>query len=477
MKKFILSAILCLLLIPFFGVSFQASALNIDSTDPLEDLKTDSTFDVSDYPLNPSDNNLYVITLYEWEYQAIYIYVYNPLGSSLVSYGMRMTMKTHLNDSYSRYNLERTSRTADNVFIKYKVSIGSTHFQELKAKRTYEITEIENKISATTANYKAHRVGKIFTVTGAEANNNFLTTVKDLEVVVLDPHYDSYTTAIQNEFTELNKPSFTVVNYVAFPIQKNYGDLVGINIIWDENHWNKYRLQIYGDTYEEYDPELDTLISTDQYNWTYTDKDKKDILSYTDMNGTLSAWLNYLNFFYWFFPSATSINDLKVIEKLENPTSDNLVVDETIAYYNANKTEDNDIYIIRFALTNFKRWVTGQSPLYYYYFDYVEINDIDILELTFSLDGTTYTLGVVADPGDIIPEDPNPTPVLPGTPGFANPFQWLIDFFNNLLAKLGSTLGGVVIAAVVIASVVGVGFALYGIFKLIGAIRDAFRKK
>lgn len=486
MRKILLTILIVLSFAGIMSINYHGANKTIDNTNPLTDLMTDPDFDQADYLPNENDPNLYLITIYEWQYERLYFYIYTPLGKNFISYNVQISLRASATNQYRKYILTETAQALDGVIRKYTFSNENNNaifFAEVRNERTYEITEIENQTSASSG-AKSYAIGKTYTVTGFESKDTLDMSVKELEVITLNPHYDSYTTNVQNEFTEYNRPSITVINYIAFPIDKVRGDLIGIRLTWNELHWNKWRYLGEGpDAYLEYNPDKDNLVSVDINKvFYYTSSDKLDILNYhDDDNNDFKPYLNYLNLFYWFFPSAESINDLAVIQKLDpNDDTEDYIVSETVDYYNATKTNDNDVYIIRFALTNFIRWVSGQSPLQANNYDYIEMHQVDVLELTFLKDGISYTLGVAADPGDIIPDDPLPQPDFPAFPwglgASGNPIQWLIDFFNWLVSQFGQVLSIIIIVLIVVAITFVLGIIIYSIIKIITALKNLFSK-
>ena len=174
--------LLMIVLMLFIGGS-NVALVNADAiahTDVLEDLKKDSSFDVSNFPImtydefvevnNDSDSSndkelINVLHIGESDEKELYVYTYQPIDTNYSLTAKYLTMSIGENsDDYNKYELKLVS--TNSVFKKYKVL---SYFVSNDVYRYYNISEIErpfdslidNKISdETITDYKTHAVGQ-----------------------------------------------------------------------------------------------------------------------------------------------------------------------------------------------------------------------------------------------------------------------------------------------------------------------------
>ena len=98
-----------------------SSAPQIEYSNVLDDLKKDSSFDETKYPVVADNYTLSVITVAESENLQLFVYVYQPSYGSktLVANSINISVGTHTALSYKNYSLNLLSQ--EGVFQKYEV--------------------------------------------------------------------------------------------------------------------------------------------------------------------------------------------------------------------------------------------------------------------------------------------------------------------------------------------------------------------
>ena len=125
MTKFKTSILLSALIIACFIISIiggvqVANAATSAYSNVMEDLNTDSKFDINDFPPIQDDYTLQVIQIAESSDNELFIYVYNPCGINMPLEATCINMSLTESPDFPRlYNLEQINRAG--VFGKYLV--------------------------------------------------------------------------------------------------------------------------------------------------------------------------------------------------------------------------------------------------------------------------------------------------------------------------------------------------------------------
>lgn len=111
-------AVFCVCLFPSSVILSQAE----ESTSYiLDDLKKADSFSESNYPLDVSDNNLYVEQIAESTDKELLIYVYQPSGKNRDFRASSINISTSINDAISFYNYKLEYLNSSETLYKYRV--------------------------------------------------------------------------------------------------------------------------------------------------------------------------------------------------------------------------------------------------------------------------------------------------------------------------------------------------------------------
>ncbi|MBQ8357360.1 MAG: hypothetical protein IJX39_06070 [Clostridia bacterium] len=183
MKRRILCLILCVItLVPLLAIA-PSAATDVDVADELENYTIDGkAFDQSDYPLDPMDTDVYILTIREegvdpavsyvqWSYK-FYIYFYNPSGRNLTMSDdsvVFMTFSEENDDTYVStaepcYVVD-IQYSSDNRFLRVQYDVPKLFVSQNYDRRIYHIYEF--RFWEYHAKYNA-----CFFVTGFETTDN-----------------------------------------------------------------------------------------------------------------------------------------------------------------------------------------------------------------------------------------------------------------------------------------------------------------
>lgn len=416
--------------------------VDIDSSYVLDDLMDDTTFDINDYPLNPSvddQNSIQLITLIEYDYQALYLYIYNANGHTLPNGNnrIRISMSTHEDLTlHKKYYLDIISYSIDYRFYKFKVNYNG--FDNRISKRIYDISEIEIDFDSTGfANGVCNELGYRYTYTGFLEDDTLSYSVKEIEVLHID--YDSSDFKFPYKYGDCEE---TDIFYITFPIKKKYGDVIGIHFAWTEKIVS--RMYVKND-YDEWEIVDEKILKEDTYyDENYSSEDYQDILSYNSIEQN-----KFKKFLFGLF---NDNNDLMVenvpfLEKIDvNTYEENQEINgyQMNKYFLSNETLNNndflkndllgyDTYILRYRFADYRSSAhfTGLIASDKKY----EITDSDILDLTFLKDGKIYSLPVASKPENYIPESdiPNIPNIFESISSLFMIFEKIKNIFESVL--------------------------------------------
>lgn len=135
-----MAMIACAIMLSFAyvdGISYAVD--NIAYSNVLDDLKKDTSFDISYYPDKPEDNSLQVITVAESEDDELFVYVYQPSALARPLTAASVDLSTTIYDEIAFHNYHLRLLNRQGVFGKYLVE-GLTVRRD--GTRYYAITDI-----------------------------------------------------------------------------------------------------------------------------------------------------------------------------------------------------------------------------------------------------------------------------------------------------------------------------------------------
>lgn len=442
------------------------------TSDVLEDLQSDSTFDESNYPLrvNVTDEKaIEGITLVEDLLTSLYFYVYNANGKDL-SEGLsssRITMSIDPTnyDDVSYYDLTLLDETEDHRF--YKFQINYTFPETYVNERAYCISEIEFDYGEGYSDGRHNTIGQNYFYSGQGETLTF--ELKELNVVELNITSGFYRFNQTNSNTVVNEKHYWDLFYITFPIRRDYGDLVGIKLTWNE-YLTDYQIKQGKET------DSSRLIENNLLDIRNTDLLSLDI--YLKSDHSISAFLAQIFHLSFVIDEIVTDIDIPMIEKI---TFDNLSSSIFDGYYFNDDTKkalneeyyrtigSSDFYVIHFAYRDFCDFTMATDFTNYQVRKIkTEIQDCDVLTLTFLEDGQEYTLMASGQPVEIIP--PGAEIIKPsGLNWFEKLIKAIQDFINKALDVLGT------VGFILVAIVVGV-FVLWLLSLIVSAIKRIFKK-
>lgn len=232
----------------------------LETSDVLEDLAQSGVdgigFDAANYPAD-EDGEIRIIYAVEFGYTqiealqqhyGIFVYIYNPTGVSIMPADTVNNLTMDVDGSgYSEYELRFVSRSADNIFYKFKIIdnsniVGERILDKVNPEmRTYSFGEFEYIAEGDFA-FSSAALGMSFSYTGYSAalgdGNNDSTlqcSFKQVRTISLEVKHANYKAGFSgNEVmgyqTDVNSVYFSIENEVL----EEYGDLVGLKATWHQ---------------------------------------------------------------------------------------------------------------------------------------------------------------------------------------------------------------------------------------------------
>lgn len=248
-------------------VSAASNANNYDSTNVLDDLRSatinGNAFNISNYPINSNDSNIYLVTFVEYCFSAysnkqenygLYLYLYNPSlhNISYDSNSNKIQLAAQYNNGaatvYSKLQLEYCNRSLDaeyrNLFYKFKIKDVSAVLKRVdgSSERQYDISGIELMLS-TGHNPVEYNVSSTYKYTGyaegygavANAPSSLSCEIYKLDTISLTVSHTSFRPGTVSSLgvghqNQLNSVYFAVPNEYL----NNYGGLQRIMAEWYE---------------------------------------------------------------------------------------------------------------------------------------------------------------------------------------------------------------------------------------------------
>lgn len=433
MKQILILSTLSFLLIPFFNKTTEiinaSEGIGYDESSVIGDLQTDPNFDFTKHQLDTSvsDNeSIKSLSLVEDNCTSLYLYLFNQNGKSLTTdlKNSRITMSISnsntpdFNNVYY-YSLDLIDVSSDNLFYKFKIDYNFP--SSVNTERFYYISEIEFDYGKGYSEGRHNTIGQAYSFKGfgnALEYHTFEITVINLNIIP-----GSYRFDVLNGNSTPKELHFYDLFYITFPIDKSYGDLVGLKMSWKEDITDiYYSVSKYNGKQDVF---RDNSGLSDLYIVDYRYDDLFDVKSLnSDSGNDVNSFFTKL--FHWGYENDKDYNDIPRLEKIKYDKAQFSTFDN---YYFSEDTKKNlndqyfdnigglkDQYVARFALKDFCHSVEpikdAISGIYSY--DFItevktEIVDCDVLTLTYSKDGEEYTYLASSqptsyDPGNKVPE-------------------------------------------------------------------------
>ena len=369
-----------------FGGGFIAPvayAEGAEYSNVLDDLQKDETFDISQYPADDGDHNLYVEQVAESTDGELFLYVYQPYtGTDYDLTAASVNISTGINDNLYYENYGLTLLNSSGVFHKYlvegfEVKADALRYYDISAIYRNYYGDIDDGLAegdTSTIGGYAIEVAKLFTA--CTVNGEVSYTCTDTTVVTIRPEqkYVGYV-----RYLDGYQPGFWWVTgydndrwYIAFDSDFEIGDLYEADVM--------YSYRTYKTTYTWWGSQSETEYGEAVTNHVVTlSQDRIVENELTGIWGVQHEW--------------------REIESVETFISTNDLTEETI------QTLSDKQWVLSFASTEYIR--DGQSEAVTYSRSGTEIYDVSILRLKFETEGTVYNLGVV---DSMVTPDPEKDP-------------------------------------------------------------------
>ena len=382
-KRVIISALLCLVLslgmfTPFLIPASAAGGLLRQYSNVLDDLEKDENFNPVDFPENPTDYSLQVITVAEGDNGELFVYVYQPSNATKDLRASKINMSfqepTEKDIKYSLHDLIWLN--SNGVFDKYLVSgvnVSTEQYRYYNIASLYRIFDSsidENPVSVDGTNFKSCSCGKVFSTHYYNGNLIYESgTVEVLEIDILSSGTIRYHEGFKLYYDACDS------HYVAFKIQGyEVSQIYDADITYTYRDVSQYFSASTGFEYEygEYVTIPSRYLSSIE-------------IGSNDGDG--------------FFGKTYSWNRIQTVDSFlneaENDANESFSIEERSALSNCD-------FVFRFFETDLTVNNYGISTST----EYTEVASIGILRLHFlTRDLKEYNLGVV---GDLVFTDNNP---------------------------------------------------------------------
>ena len=394
----VLLAVLCVVqLLLVFAITAVAAGETASTSGVLDDLKRDPDFKVEDYPENPEDYSLKVITIAESTSRELLVYVYQPAAATtpLTATSINIS-QSHKAIQFHNYTL--TLLNQDGVFYKYKVDDFVVQNQSV---RYYEITNIYRKPrfegeestgydDGNVVNELSNPVGKGYQFTGYADGNTSL-VVEDIDFITVDEKYVGFMRYPQGAFSFFDEGELDV-HFIAFSSDRKIDKLLEADIYYVEQsvvRWH-YGSPIAGNrgTYEN--------ILGEKKNQYVTLNFSEKVTITTDAIFSLEYEWNVIERTDAFLKAES---DVKIYQAGAIDFVTETEVTEAAKGYIASKQ-----WALRFAHYP-SEWkdkdechfnhVVNSFDLEHEYASKTAVGEVSILRLAFETDGVYYNLGVV----------------------------------------------------------------------------------
>lgn len=328
-------------------------------TSVLEDLQTDESFKVEDYPVIIDNYSINVIGISESSDKELFIYTYEPCGDSCNINASSINISLELHNDINVKNYSLIHIDSNGVFGKYKVN-------DLQVKndttRYYEIVSIYRKWNSeidngsgndNIINEVVYKVGKMFTA--STTSKGVAYGVTETEVVELTG-YKIGTLRYKGGFHLAQHLEYVDSHYVVFDVSFDIDKVYEADVSY-----------------------VSQFVEEDTYLWdtdvTYNEKENKiAYLNYTQKYERTDSFLFWERTYSW-----------NRIEKVSDFIANEDLTEET------ENSIKNMQYVLRFAETELHQYNIGDT----YCEDYTIISEVTILRLKYEVDGKVYNMGVV----------------------------------------------------------------------------------
>lgn len=349
----------------------KPTAIEIDGsyTNVLDDLQSDSDFDIVKYTIDDKDFSLNVITIAESTEKELFVYVYQPC-MDLEATTINISIVDH-NQSKDFKNYDLSLINNQGVFYKYLVKnliVGEPHRYEISSIfRMYDSKIDSEPDNGNTIAEISYPVGKIFTFVDGQLK------VDDVEYIQITDKYVGFVRYYGGSslFTIDSCDS----HFVAFSTDKQIDKLLEADVYFQTRACTR------------------SVIMTNDKTWFCGEM--IDNYSYmTDSDEVFYSGTGLWKHSYSWSRIQT------VSEFLNNQNFENVyrgaLLNETIEYNlseNSRKEIENKQWVLRFFESPYEKIKSGISGDYSA--DFTRVFNVSILRLKFETDGIVYDLGVV----------------------------------------------------------------------------------
>lgn len=351
-----------------------ARAESITYSGVLDDLKKDSSFKESNYPLKSDDYSLQIIQLAESVNKELFVYVYQPSGQAKDLKASSINISTTINDSISFYNYKLVYINSSGVFYKYKVK---DFMVKDDAVRYYAITSIyrpwDSTIDKDTGNDNTiteveYNISRQYAF--GEINGNPYVNCVDIETIVVTDKFVGFV-RYENGFAFF--PSSCDSHFVAFNTDKPIDKLLEADVYYTTQEYYRSTMSLVG-TEDHFEEKAD--------NYAY--------LEYTQKVEHTGHGL-FAGTYKW--DRIQTVEDFIAGEETEN-IYHGAIIDVKVATQltdSALNELKGKKWVLRFAETNYTLAYNPGATVV----SSTIVGDVTILRLKFETDGITYNLGVI----------------------------------------------------------------------------------
>lgn len=382
--RFVAIAVLCLVSVISgqFNLStflpLTARAESSIYSEVLDDLKKDSSFDFSYYPVKSEDNSLNVIQLAESSDKELFIYVYQPSGQTKKLNASSINISTTINDfiSFKNYKLKLLSDSG--TLFKYKVE---NFIVKTESTRYYVITSIFRPFDES--------------IDKQASGGNVITEVE-------------YAVKRQYCFGEINgKPYVSCVDIETIEVTDKFVGYVrypdGISILHPRGACDSHFVAFNTDKRIDRLFEADVFYTTQKYTWSVVPLqgeregfgEKVDDIVYLDRTKEVEHTGGglFAGTYKWY--RIQSIDDfVSEVDGGKREVYSGALFDVSVGTTLTDSAKENlkkQKWVLRFLETDYSISSSAGSTFAHSTF----VGDVSILRLKFETDGITYNLGVI----------------------------------------------------------------------------------
>ena len=436
-------AIICVAIYPTAAPLNIAIAADVKS-DVLDDLKSDSTFDASDYPANKTDYSVKLIQIAEGEHGDLFIYTYQPsdrvksLGACKINMALGETV-----DGTKLYDLQLVNRNG--VFCKYEVvdfkvdTEKKTRYYNISAIYRNWVSGIDNKADAdkNVINSVAFKVGQLWTATTEGDTVKY--SAKEVEVVKITSQMIG-----MQRFSEGFQFANTKIcdsHYIAFTCDHKIDHLRSADIEFVTTPYKN--LQGSGIKYGNSTPQKVTLYD------------------FQTASNNPGGWFGKQEEWH----RMTSVNDyIKEVELSEGAKTELQKYDWILNFYETEYSREvggKDILISLLVPFGFIDLIVQSCTT-----TGTVVSEVSLLRLEFDYDGKIYNLGVVSDAQS---GDPDVNNEKGSQEAAALRKEKIRDWFKGLF-DLPDWADKLIKALIIIAIIVLIVFIFFPVFRALGRL-------